>query len=238
MAYRGEPHAGPSCYRHDASPASSQCASCQRHICSQCELFDGTRPSCPDCATAHRQRRRKHRLILAGTLVALIAGGLGLVAAAVPRVRPTHVFGMLPSQIETLRGELNRLDAALARQPCDRRTIVELSEGRLRLGEPAAALSDLDSFVQKCGDFRPLHYLRHLAHEALGQHAVAIAEATAWMGEYPKDKDYPWWRGDAYRNSGDLTHAAADYRLALTMQPGRRGVADDLAQVEAALANR
>jgi tetratricopeptide (TPR) repeat protein len=236
MAYRGEASPGPTCYRHPVDAARNTCSRCARALCQQCELFDSAAPHCPDCSRALRRRRQWTRAGWAAAALMLIASALALVATHVPKLKPVHVFGLLPSAVEGYRDQLLVLGNVLEREPCSRRHAVEHAEITLRLGDPRRVLQDTDRFVVACGDFKPLHYLRHVAHESLGEHRQAIEEVSAWMAAEPRDRDYPWWRGDAYRHAGDLEQAAADYRQALAMQPGRRGVADDLARVEAALA--
>jgi tetratricopeptide (TPR) repeat protein len=141
-------------------------------------------------------------------VLALIAGGILFVAT---RPHPFD-YGVESGHIVQLH---NRVEG----DRCNQRATLDYDEALVAAGDLRGALSDTDDYFAKCGDWYRLRWVTYSAHEHLGQHAAAVAEATRLIAHDPEDHDYPWWRAMAYEEMGRLDEAIADYRRTLALSP-------------------
>lgn len=196
---------------------------CLRPACAGCleESAVGAAPDlCPQCASRRRrQRGARLRAAAIGALASLAVLGLSVWAAA----------GYL--QTHVVEGALHQQEAALGATPCGRDAVIGLLEEQLKLGNPRAAVDAAVSFEQRCGPFRKLARFTYGAHMQLHEYDRAVLAATALIEDNPEDKDYRWWRGQAFEESGVLEKAAADYQYAISIQPRLQRVPMNLATV-------
>jgi hypothetical protein len=223
MPYRGLEQSGPSCYRHAAAPATESCSACLQPICEICLGFEDTRPHCPLCAKkVQRRRTLQRRLSGALTLMffAAIVGGIGF-----------FVTRKKPFDYGTYSGEVRINHALLEREPCDRTGMLRLSQAMLRAGDDRGTLQRIAAFHDRCGEWPRLLWVSYSAHMRLGERDAAIADASRLIAVTPTDKDFWWWRAQAYEDKGLLDKAAADYRKALEIEPALTGIPFNLANL-------
>lgn len=218
---------GPRCHAHPASLASAVCHSCGREICERCVALDaGGIPRCLACSG-----RRALRVRVAAAVLALLVVGAGSMAWRSLRQLPT------PAQADASGAPLDspeakavaRLRAQVQLEPCDRRRIVELAELTLGAGDSRETLSQVDTFLRKCGEYPRLRELSYQAHKQLSEWAGAAADAGKLIELDPQDANYRGWRGLVYEQSGDLARAAEDYEQALLLKPHLADVPMNLA---------
>jgi len=207
--YRDAPLSGAACYKHASAPMAAQCESCERALCDPCVVYWISSPHCIDCA---KKARRRRSLVAA----AKIAGVLAVVAGGVVFVS-TRPSPPIPTFVES--SELMRLHNKVRAERCEKRATLAYEEALLAADDLRAALADADAYFAKCGDWYRLRWVTYSAHEHLGEHDKAAAEASKLMAHDPSDHDYPWWRGMAYEEMGRLDDAIADYRRALAIEP-------------------
>jgi aspartyl protease family protein len=186
-------------------------------------MFDATRTVCPRC------HRRAHRVRSASRLAAALVGAAAIAAMAASvgyiatRERPFD-WGMRGPKIRYLLGELKR-------EPCDRAKIVELGDTLNAAGDFRGALKQSYRFTEACGPLERLRWVTYSAHQRLSEHAQAAADATALIDANPDDKDYWWWRGIVFEQTGELERAAADYERAIAIQPALGSIPFNLAGI-------
>ncbi|MGZ3407108.1 MAG: tetratricopeptide repeat protein, partial [Polyangia bacterium] len=112
-----------------------------------------------------------------------------------------------------------RLHNNVRAERCSQGATLEYDEALVGAGDLRTALSDSDEYFAKCGDWYRLRWVTYSAHERLGQHEAAAAEAGKLMAHDPMDHDKPWWRAMAYQEMGRLDDAIRDYRQSLTLEP-------------------
>ncbi len=218
--YRDAPLSGAACYKHASAPMAAQCARCTRALCDPCIVYDLSSPHCIDCARAARRRRGLLAATKIGAVLAAVAGGIVFVAT-----RP-HPFDYGPDSENIMRLHNN-----VQAQRCSQRATLEYDEALVAAGDARAALSDTEAYFGKCGDWYRLRWVTYGAHEHLGEHEAAAAEASRLIQHDPTDHDYPWWRAIAYEEMGRLDDAIADYRRALTLTPGLDRIPFNLANL-------
>jgi tetratricopeptide (TPR) repeat protein len=223
MPYRGLDRAGPSCYRHDAAPAAETCARCLQTICDICVGFENTQPHCPPCALKARQRRRFGRAMTIATGIGIAAAFVGGLAFMATREKP-YDYGVYV-------GEVRALEDRLAAEPCDRPATLKLTETMLRAGDHRGTLLRAQAFFKRCGDWPRLLWVTYSAHERLSEHDAAIADASRLIALAPNDKDFWWWRAQAYEEKGQFEQAVADYRKSLEIEPRLTGIPFNLANL-------
>jgi aspartyl protease family protein len=181
-------------------------------------MFDGMDEVCPPCLTPRRKKRVRRRVVMSAVLFVLACVA---VTYAGYRVRTAP---QLPPAVTVDKGaysaELKRLEAQLAAEPCDRAKIVTYGDTLIQVGDYRGALRSNEAFFQKCGPYPHLLSITYTAHKLLSEFDAAVADATKLIEGDPADKDYWAWRGLAYEEKGDVANAAADYRQAITLQPG------------------
>jgi hypothetical protein len=206
--YRDAPPSGPACYKHASAPAAAQCHRCGRALCDPCVIYDVSSPHCFDCARA----ARRNRTLGAVAKIGGVLGALGVgVFFLVTRSHPAAPTFDSP--------ELVRLHNKVIAERCDKRATLAYGEELVQEGEFRRALTDADDYFKRCEDWYRLRWVTYSAHEHLGEHALAAAEATKLMAHSPEDKDYVWWRGLAYEEMGRVDDAIADYRRAIQLEP-------------------
>ncbi len=126
---------------------------------------------------------------------------------------------------------VDKARAALADEPCDRVTIVELTEVMLRAGDARGAIDRAEQFWAACGDLPRLRWVTYGAYKRLSEWDRAAAECTRLIAHRPYDRDYRTWRGLAYEHKGDWAAAATDYRQALLLEPRLESIPFNLAAV-------
>lgn len=206
--YRDAPLSGPACYKHASAPATAQCERCTRPLCDPCLIFDVSSPKCIDCARRARRARTIGAVAKIGGVLLAVAGGITFVATR-PRAFDYGADGP----------KIVRLHNRVVAERCDKRATLEFDEALVAAGDFRRALADTDDYFAKCGDWYRLRWVTYGAHEQLGEHAAAAAEATKLMAHAPEDKDYVWWRGIAYEQMGRIDDAIADYRRTIALEP-------------------
>jgi tetratricopeptide (TPR) repeat protein len=218
--YRDAPLTGQSCYKHAAAPMAAQCERCERALCDPCIVYDVSSPHCIDCARTARRRRAIGAAAKIGGALAAIAGGIVFV---VTRPHPFD-YGVQSATVVRLHNKITT-------ERCDKRATLDYDEALLAAGDARGAISDTDAYFTKCGDWYRLRWVRYSAHEHLGEHEAAAAEAGKLMAHDPMDHDYPWWRGMAYEEMGKLDDAIRDYRRTMTLEPAVDRIPFNLASV-------
>jgi len=206
--YRDAPLTGASCYKHAAAAMAAQCERCERALCDPCVVYDLSSPHCIDCARTARRRRKIAAVAKIGGVLATIAGGIVFVAT---RPHPFD-YGADGPRIAQLHNKV-------ASERCDKRASLAYDEALLQAGDRRGALADADAFFAKCGDWYRLRWVTYAAHEALGEHAAAVDEATKLITHNQGDHDYRWWRAIAYEEMGRVDDAVRDYQGALQLEP-------------------
>jgi tetratricopeptide (TPR) repeat protein len=218
--YRDAPLVGAPCYKHASAPMAAQCERCERALCDPCVVYYISSPHCIDCARAARRRRSLGAAAKIAGVLAAVAGGVVFVATR-PR---SFDYGQQSARIMQLH---NKVDA----ERCDKRATLDYDEALVAADDLRGALADTDAYFAKCGDWYRLRWVTYSAHEHLGEHAAAAAEATKLIAHDPYDHDYPWWRGVAYEQMGKLDEAIRDYRRTIDLSPEIDRIPFNLASV-------
>jgi clan AA aspartic protease (TIGR02281 family) len=124
-----------------------------------------------------------------------------------------------------------KLRARVQQEPCDRRAILQLAEAEFQAGDHRAVLFHARGFFKKCGDYPRLRWLTYEAHKQVSEWQQAGEEASKLIASNPHDADFRGWRGLVHEQTGDLEHAAEDYRQALLLRPQLRDLPINLANV-------
>lgn len=209
------------CYRHPGVPGTNTCGVCLKPVCDTCLGWVRLEPACPECA---RKKRRRASAMTAAIVVAagfLLCAGIGL---AVFLYEPAFQYGEHAPKVLSLT---QRLEV----EPCDRTAILELAETMVRAGDYRGALSYTEGWLEACGDWSRLRWVRYSAFKYRGDREAAIREATRLIEEDPDDKDFRWWRGIVYEDAKEYEKAAADYEKALEIQPALSNIPFNLSSV-------
>lgn len=206
--YRDAPLPGAPCYKHASAPMAAGCERCERALCDPCIVYFLSSPYCIACARTARRRQSIAAGAQIGAIVAALVAAIVFVATR-PRSFDYGVEG--PNIV--------RLHNIVERDRCNRQATLRYDEALLTAGDLRGALADCDGYFARCGDWYRLRWITYSAHEQLGEHAAAVAEATRLIAHDPQDHDYPWWRAIAYEQLGRLDDAIADYRRTLELSP-------------------
>ena len=207
--YRDAPLVGAPCYRHASAPMAAQCQRCERALCAPCIVYDISSPHCIDCARRTRRRRAIGAAAKIAGVIAAVVGGVVFLATR----PPSFDYGVEHVHIVQLHNKV-------LTERCDKQATLDYDESLISAGDSRGALADANAYLAQCGEWYRLRWVTYSAHEHLGEHAAAVAEATRLIAHDPKDRDYPWWRGVAYEEMGKLDEAIADYRRTLALSPG------------------
>jgi tetratricopeptide (TPR) repeat protein len=115
--------------------------------------------------------------------------------------------------------EVKGLVEAMRREPCDRQKLIKLLDKMVGAGDHRGTLQRADMFFAKCGDFPRARWLTFEAHKRLSEFDQAAGEATKLIEADRYDRDYWWWRGDAWFLKGDYEKAIADYKEVAKLCP-------------------
>ncbi len=107
-------------------------------------------------------------------------------------------------------GTVDRLRAALAAEPCDRKAVQELAQTYNEAGDLRGTVALTGEFEKRCGEHLLLLWKTVYAHEQLGQWKEAAALDGRLLADAPRDADFWWWRGKARMRLEQLEPAAAD----------------------------
>jgi clan AA aspartic protease (TIGR02281 family) len=222
----------PVCANHRGVPATARCIDCLKEICNVCTAVS-LEPICTPCARERRNRRAMRNAVLA--LVAVLSViAIGVVLARRTGDGDGHAGpGPVASSAASpdVPAEFAALDAELRREPCDRQRAYKLVDGLYHGHEPRLALLRADAFLQKCGEFTELLPLTYAAHRDLSEWDPAIADVSKLIERSPHDKDYRWWRGQAYEQKGQLDLAVRDYDQSIVIEPKITNIPFNLANV-------
>ncbi len=222
MAYRQQPSESYvrfiRCHRHESAEASGSCQRCMQPICDPCIVYVGASTHCPACAKTVRRRRAIGRVVRATLVVGAIAG----FAIYLWTRPPQFDYGAHDGEVRLARAKVDR-------ERCDRRATIELEEALLGAGDNRGALTDVDAFVKKCGDWYRVHWIAYTAHHRMSEAHAAIDEATKLIDHDPSDKDYRWWRGVLYEEIARDDDAIADYAKAIELEPALTNIPFNLA---------
>ncbi|MES1188164.1 MAG: TIGR02281 family clan AA aspartic protease [Myxococcales bacterium] len=163
-----------------------------------------------------------------------IVGGLhyrrvAAAAAAAEAVRRANEPPPFDYGVATER--VTKLCARIQQEPCDRRAILELADAEFQAGDHRGVLFHAAAFFKKCGDFPRLRWITYEAHKQVSEWKQAEADATQLITSNPHDADFRGWRGLVHEQTGDLEHAAEDYRQAILLRPQLRDLPINLANV-------
>jgi tetratricopeptide (TPR) repeat protein len=219
---------GKRCAFHDAEAAVLECARCGRAICDRCIRFLERSRICPKCARSRGGFRFVKRVLVAAVLL----GGVGAAVFYFTRSLKSYEgfeddtfdYGQYTQVVEKQRAHLDK-------EPCDQRVIVKHAQTLLDVGNYKGLITRTDRFFADCGPHPLLRRTTYAAHKKLGDLERAIADAAILIKDAPDKPAFWWWRGDAYEHAGRLEEAAADYRKALTLDPGHKSIPPALAGV-------
>jgi clan AA aspartic protease (TIGR02281 family) len=208
------------CHAHASVPALTTCRGCFRPLCELCAINDSHLvPRCAECT----RRRSRRSAFASGALAVLLVTAM---VAAVKyhqhskREREALEAAKAATPDYGIQGELiTKLNARMAREPCDRDGIVELGEALMRAGDARTTIKRSSAFISKCGEHPRLRWLTYAAHKQLSEWDGAVTEATKLIEFDPYDADYRGWRGLMYERKGDLARAVEDYQQALVLRP-------------------
>ncbi|MCC7074857.1 MAG: hypothetical protein IT383_26340 [Deltaproteobacteria bacterium] len=111
------------------------------------------------------------------------------------------------------------LAQALEREPCDKGRLVQLLDTMVGAGDYRGTLTRADAFFAKCGDLPRARWLTYEAHKRLSEYDGAIVEATKLIESDRYDRDFWWWRGNAYSLKGEHDKALADFQQVQLLCP-------------------
>lgn len=117
----------------------------------------------------------------------------------------THDYG---GRLAKVKGLVDVLD----KEPCDKGRTVQLLDEMVGAGDYRGALKRADAFFARCGDLPRARWLTYEAHKRLSEYDAAIGEATKLIDSDRYDRDFWWWRGNAYSLKGDHDKALADFQ--------------------------
>ena len=201
-----------------------------------CAIRDSNfRIRCGPCARAASRRTLIAWCLAAFVVVAGAVGGGLYYRRAVREAAVTEALRRAseppPFDYRLATANVERLRAQLLKEPCDRRTILELAEAEFRAGDHRGTLFHCEAFFKKCGDYPRLRWITFEAHKQLSEWKLAIDEATTLIASDPHDADFRAWRGLVHEQTGDLAHAAEDFRQALMLRPELHDLPINLANV-------
>ena len=208
----------PQCYRHVGTRAETSCYVCLKPICAVCTLQGLEGALCPACAAQRRSAEKRKRVVTA--LLSLV-GASAVVA-----------LGLWWKQRPDYQGKgavVEKLQAQLEKEPCDRAAAVELGDLYVGLRLYPQALELTQGFFARCPAYPRLLWVQYSAHKYARNHDAALVDATALIETAPDDKDYWWWRGMVHELRGRMDLAAPDYRQSLALLPRLESIPFNLA---------
>jgi aspartyl protease family protein len=224
----------PACANHPDAPATASCQACLKTVCTLCMVLDGSRVLCLVCARRARQRRT----VTYAAIGVLVVGGAAAGLAFGPKHESATASGasdfaksMIGNGPPASSSPLDAMEAQLAKEPCDRQQMLAFDEALMRAGQQRAVIDRTEAFWKKCGPMPRLRWITYEAHKGLSEFDKAIADASKLIDDNPQDKDFWWWRGIAYEETGQLDKAAADYQQSITIEPRITGIPFNLAGV-------
>ena len=164
-------------------------------------------------------------------LTVLIAGGVVLVSVLWPKEKPKAKLAEPGFDYGQHTAAIDLQRERLAKEPCDRSTIVKHAETLFKAGDYRGVLDRSAKFFSDCGQHLDLRWVTFSANKQLSQWEDAIADACKLIEDDPGDFDFWWWRGQAYELSGKLEEAAHDYRQSLLIEPRLESIPFNLATV-------
>ncbi len=195
-------------------------------VCRTCLLFQ-SRGHCAACVQTGRTRGARIRT---GALLAL-AGVVGVAVWGLVRA-PAHdkAFAQIKAEKER-EAKYEAFEAILAKEPCDRDTIVDLAKTLYAADETRRGFERSAQFFAKCGEHERLRWMSLGAHKRLGEWEAALSDANKLVEADGSNKDYRSWRGSLYEQLGQLENAEQDYRIGLALGPGSITIPTNLAAV-------
>ena len=151
-----------------------------------------------------------------------------------------HQLGIsqLPSALE-LQPKVRGLLDQLSHEPCYRNAVSGLADLLLDAGYPRDANTALANFSRRCGELDELLYRRYKALDQASDFSAAVQIADILVKSNPADAQVRYWRGNAYENLKDFSHALADYinSIQLLGEPDRVAINNfyDVSRMYAAL---
>ncbi len=200
------------CYRHPGVDASNKCFTCMRPICDDCTSTRAVELMCRACAdkrAAEERRAASVKMVVVTLLGALLVAAVVIV---VKRYEPPYDYGRFAPDV-------SRLNTQLEREPCDRQKTLGLLDTMVQAGDYRGTLTRADAFFAKCGDMPRLRWLTYAAHKHLSEFDLAAVEAGKLIDSDSGDRDFWWWRGDAYFLGGKYEQALADFKQVQELCP-------------------
>jgi tetratricopeptide (TPR) repeat protein len=124
----------------------------------------------------------------------------------------THDYGGRLQKVKSLVDVLDK-------EPCDKGRFVQLLDEMVGAGDYRNTLKRADAFFAKCGDLPRARWLTYEAHKRLSEYDAAIGEASKLIESDRYDRDFWWWRGNAYSLKGEHDKALADFQEVLKLCP-------------------
>jgi aspartyl protease family protein len=190
------------------------------------------------CCVPCTQRQRANKRIAVttaaiGTLVAAV------VAAFFIRGRQQHVAAERNIQqvhaaefdYGAAEPAVRQLSRKLGREPCDRRSAVELATVMLQAGDGRGVTQRGEAFLTHCGELPELRRLMYEAYEQLSEPAQAVVQATKLLERDPYNSTFFAHRALAYEQQGTLDRAEHDYAQALLFRPRLADIPINLANL-------
>lgn len=151
-----------------------------------------------------------------------------------------HQLGIsqLPSILE-LQPKVRTLLDQLSHEPCYRDAIIGFANLLLDAGYPRDADTALANFSRRCGESDDILYRRYKALDQASDFSTAVHIADILVNSNPADAQVRYWRGNAYENLKDFSHALVDYinSIQLLGEPDRVAISNfyDVSRMYAAL---
>jgi aspartyl protease family protein len=186
--------------------------------------MEGSVEFCPSCARTWRRKQTLKRAGLAVAMLLVVGVGGGGVLWLGTRPKPPPPPPPAPPKYGSYTGSVEHLQALLAKEPCDRKTVLSLAQLLLKADVPREVIGLTDGFVTKCGAYERLLWEQYSAQKRLSEFGPAAETAGKLMEANPSDLDYPWWRGEMEEAQGKLEEAIVDYRLSLSLLPSANSI--------------
>lgn len=132
----------------------------------------------------------------------------------------------------------DRAVKASAEQPCDHQLALDAGEELTREKRHAEAVTFVDAFLAKCGEWPRLLWVKQYAFEELGKWKDAAANGMVLVRSNPQDSDFWWWKGRSEWKLKHWAQAESDFLQSMTNKPTGYPAArlKDLAEDEPAYA--
>jgi len=150
---------------------------------------------------------------------------IALAAFGISKMEPSFDYGDQYAEVTKLK---KRSEA----EPCDKTSTLEYTEALNQARDFRGALKNAARFYKSCGAFPRLRWATYHAHKSLSEYGEAVREATLLVEYRPDDKDYWWWRGQAYAGLQSYEEAANDFKQCLLISPKAGSCAYDLSRAQ------